>query len=78
MSGTKESSDLADRATRHQTASPVSSQVMNLSAEKCNQGFRETKFSHFFAFKNVHIILMVLSWAWGSLSYATSKLIFTL
>ena len=42
------------------------------------QGFRETKFSHFFALKNVHFIFMVLSWEWESLSYTTSKLIFTL
>ena len=42
------------------------------------QGFRETKFSHLFAFKNVYFILMVPSWEWESLSYTTSKLIFTL
>lgn len=33
--------------------------------------------SHFFTFKNVHIIFLVLSWEWESLSYTTSKLILT-
>lgn len=33
--------------------------------------------SYFFTFKNVHIIFLVLSWEWESLSYTTSKLILT-
>ena len=76
--GTNESSDLADGATRHHTT-PYPHKWWILSGLRNTiQGFRETKFSLFFAFKNVHFILMVLSWEWEHLSYTTSKLIFTL